>query len=164
MNRPRPNERTQNAGGPTVVNRIWIAREPDAVFDHLTDLQRELEWNDKLLAVELLTDEPLQAGSRYRVRFAGPVGESMITYHEVDRPSHWRTSSSSPRLRVRLTGSIESADGGSEVTLRTTLQPRGWLRLLGPLVRRTMHTSWEHHLATIKRSLEPPNRVAGGRS
>lgn len=47
-----------------------------------------------------------------------------------------------------------STDGTSEVTLRTTLLPRGWLRLLAPLVRRTMHSSWNHHLDAMKRELE----------
>lgn len=140
-----------------MVNRARIRCEPEALFDYFTDLQRELEWNDKLLAVEPLTVGEPRPGSRYRVRFAGPVGESVISYHEVDRPNHWRTSSSSPRLEVRLTGSIESGAGGSEVSLRTTLRPRGWLRLLGPLVARTMRTSWEHHLETARRTLESPS-------
>lgn len=139
----------------TVVNRVVLQTDPEAIFDYLTDLHRELEWNDKLLAVEPLTSGELKAGSRFRVRFAGPVGESVISYHEVERPTAWRTSSTSPRLNVQLTGTIVSTDGTSEVTLRTTLRPRGWLRLLAPLVRRTMHSSWDHHLDAMKHALEP---------
>jgi len=139
---------------PTVVNRTLVDATPEAVFDYLTDLRRELEWNEKLLEVEPLTGDPVRPGSRFRVRFAGPVGEAVITYLEVERPTRWRTTSASARLDVDFTGSVAGTAGASEVTLRTTLRPRGFLRLLGPLVRRAMHASWEHHLAVLKRSLE----------
>lgn len=79
----------------TVVNRVALQTDPEAIFDYLTDLHRELEWNDKLLAVEPLTSGELKAGSRFRVRFAGPVGESVISYHEVERPT--RGARAAPR-------------------------------------------------------------------
>ena len=142
------------ASGRTIVSRATIARSPAEVFDYLADIRREREWNDKLLSVEPATGGPLLAGSRFKVRFAGPVGDSVITYHEVDRPSRWRTSSASRILDVRFEGRICASGSGSEVTLRTVLLPRGPLRLLGPLLARTMATSWEHHLATVKRRLE----------
>lgn len=142
------------ASGRTIVSRATIARSPAEVFDYLADIRREREWNDKLLSVEPATGGPLLAGSRFKVRFAGPVGDSVITYHEVDRPSRWRTSSASRILDVRFEGRICASGSGSEVTLRTVLLPRGPLRLLGPLLARTLATSWEHHLATVKRRLE----------
>lgn len=138
----------------TIVSRVRIDRPPDQVFAHLADVRQELQWNDQLLDAVPLTDGPLQAGSQYRVRFAGPVGESLITYHEVKSPAWWRTSSHSRLLRVRFTGRIDRRGDGSDVTLRTTLIPRGPLRPLAPLLRRVMATSWEHHLATVKRQLE----------
>lgn len=140
--------------GVTVVNQARIHRQAAAVFDYLTDLHRELDWNDKLEAVEPLNPGELQAGSRFRVRFAGPVGDSVITYEEVDRPYRWRTRSEGRRLQVWLVGTIVEVDGVSEVTLQTTLQPLGMLRLLGPMVAGAMRTAWDQHLATIKHSLE----------
>lgn len=154
MTRPDTTGRPPDGHGTTVVNRARVQREPDAVFDYLTDLPGELGWNDKLLEVHQLTEGDLRPGSSYRVRFAGPVGESVITYEELDRPNRWRTSSSSPRLDVQLLGTVATAEGGCEVTLVTTLRPRGLLRALTPFVGRTMQTSWEHHLATMKRTLE----------
>jgi uncharacterized protein YndB with AHSA1/START domain len=140
--------------GVTVVNRAVMNSGAAAVFDFLTDLQREPEWNDKLEAVEPLTDGPLRAGSRFRVRFAGPVGESVITYDRLDRPHGWSTRSEGRRLNVWLEARIVERDGGCEVTLETTLLPLGALRLLGPMVARTMSSAWDHHLATIKETLE----------
>lgn len=146
------------SSGRTIVSRATIARPPADVFDYLSDIRRERQWNDKLLSVEPATGGPLVAGSRFKVRFAGPVGDSVITYHEVDRPSRWRTSSASRILDVRFEGRICASGSGSEVTLRTVLLPRGPLRLLGPLLARTMATSWEHHLATVRRRLENASR------
>lgn len=83
-----------------------------------------------------------------------PVGESEITYDDIDRPHSWRTHSTSRRLQVQLVGTIVESAGGGEVSLRTTLQPTGLFRLLGPLVARTMSASWNNHLAVIRRTLE----------
>lgn len=145
---------TSTPRGVTVVNRARIHCDAATVFDFLTDLHRELDWNDKLEAVEPLTPGDLNAGSRFRVRFAGPVGASVITYTEVDRPHRWSTRSEGHRLNVWFTGRIDEVEGFSEVTLQTTLQPLGMLRLLGPMVAGTMRTAWDHHLATIKGTLE----------
>lgn len=140
--------------GITVVNHALIRREPEAVFDFLTDLEREPDWNAKLLEVVPLTGGPPRSGSAYDVRFPWPVGRSRIVYESLDRPHLWRTRSTARWLGVRFTGAIAQADSGSDVTLTTVLLPRGPLRLLGPVLGRTMRSSWDGHLRTIKDTLE----------
>lgn len=143
-------------GGVTVANNAFIRQDPEPVFACLTDLNREREWNEQLRAVEALTDGPLRAGSRYRVRFGRGVGDSVITYEQLERPRRWRTRSTSRMLDVRFTGSVTPMAGGSQVDLHTTLLPRGPLRLVRPLLARTMRKSWDQHLATITATLERP--------
>lgn len=148
----------QPAGGPpgvTIVNRARLRHPPAAIFGLLADPEREPDWNDKLLAVEPLTPGPPRAGSRFRATFGWPVGESVITYDEVEAPHRWRTHSTSRRLDVHLEASIEETGGVSEVTVSTTLLPRGPLRLLRGVVARTMQQSWDHHLDRIDRLLDP---------
>lgn len=140
--------------GVTVVNRARIRRDPAAVFDLLANLEREREWNEKLLDVARLTEGPLRTGSRYRARFPWPIGESTITYDAVDAPLGWRTHSTARWLDVQLVGGIADVDGVSHVTLSTTLQPRGPLRLLRRFVADTMKNSWDDHLRKIRHSLE----------
>jgi hypothetical protein len=148
------------AAGITVVNRAMVRCEPAAIFKLLADLEREPEWNDKLLEVGRITGWPLEAGSRYRARFPWPVGESIITYDQVDAPAEWQTHSTARWLDVELVGRIAGTGDGSEVVLSTTLHPKGPLTLLRRMIARTMQSSWDTHLDTIRRTIEsasPPD-------
>lgn len=138
----------------TIENSIEIQRPPETVFAYLTNLDREHEWNKQIRQVEALTDGPLRAGSRYRVRFGRGVGVSIIEYQDVDAPLSWTTTSTSRRLDVQFAGTITSVHGGSRVTMQTTLLPHGPLRLASPLLNRTMHESWNRHLSLVKSILE----------
>jgi uncharacterized protein YndB with AHSA1/START domain len=144
-----------------IENSIEIDRPPEEVFAYLTDLHREHEWNEQLRHVEALTDGPLQAGSRYRVRFGRAVGDSVLEYRHVDPPRSWRSTSVSRRLDVEFAGTIGPVPRGSRVTLLTKLLPRGPLRLARPLLDRTMRKSWDRHLRLVKSILEgEPDRSA----
>ena len=138
----------------TIENSIEIQRPPETVFAYLTNLDREHEWNKQIRQVEALTDGPLRAGSRYRVRFGRGVGVSIIEYQDVDAPLSWTTTSTSRRLDLQFAGTITSVHGGSRVTMQTTLLPHGPLRLASPLLNRTMHDSWNRHLSLVKSILE----------
>ncbi|MEN0070692.1 MAG: SRPBCC family protein [Propionicimonas sp.] len=140
--------------GRTITNRARVAAPAGAVFGLLADPVRKPEWNDQLLRVEPLGPAPLQAGSRFRARCAGPVGEMRISYDEVSAPLSWRTHGVSDRLEVRLSGAIAETADGCAVTLVTSLLPKGWLRLAGPAVAATMRRAWDRHLEVIRQRLE----------
>ncbi|GAA4288307.1 nitroreductase/quinone reductase family protein [Georgenia daeguensis] len=138
----------------TVRSSVTVARPAEVVFDYLTDIEREPEWNEALSAVEPLTPGPLAAGSRYRARFA-VTGESVIEYVRLDRPDRWETRSTSDLLLVHLTGRITPRPGGAcRVELLTELEPRGLLRPARPFLGPRMSSSWEHHLRVVRQRLE----------
>jgi len=143
----------------TVVNRASIRCEPAVLFDLVANLEREREWNDKLLEVDRIAGRPLTQGSQYRVRFPWPVGESIITYDDVDAPSRWRTHSNARWLDVELRGDITNTDDACHVVLSTSLQPRGPLTPLRRAIANTMQTSWDQHLESIRRIIENPQAI-----
>ena len=57
--------------GYVVENSIGIAAPAEAVFDYVTDVRREPEWNPQLREAEKLTPGPVGAGTRHPV--PGPV-------------------------------------------------------------------------------------------
>ena len=136
-----------------VRNSIEINCPADVVFDCLSDLRQELEWNEALLEVEPLSEGPLRAGSKYRARFKR-VGDSVIEYFDYQRPRLWVTRSSNPRLAAGLVGRVTPTSEGCRVDLETQLVPRGLLALGRPVLARIMAASWERHLAAIKFQLE----------
>lgn len=137
-----------------VRNALVIAAPPEEVFDYVTDLRAEHEWNPALLAVTALTPGPLRRGSRYQVDFAR-IGTSVIEYHAFDRPRRWVTRSHGPRLDVDFRGTIRPVARGSLLSVETDLRPKGALRALGPVARRLMRNSWDTHLRTIRTRLSP---------
>ena len=145
-----------------VRNTITIDRPPDVVFDYVTNLEREQEWNPALKCVRKLTSAPLGAGTRYAVSFAG-VGESIIEILRFERPTLWQSRSSSARLDVRFAGRISPVPHGSHVEVETELIPHGLLRVAGPLLEWRMRASWRHHLIRVKRILESSGSGTGSR-
>src|ERR1022692_4414314 len=76
--------------GHAVENSIGIAAPAEAVFDYVTDVRREQEWNPQLREAEKLTPGPVGVGTRYRVRFGRGVGAATIENTAFDRPAAGR--------------------------------------------------------------------------
>jgi diacylglycerol O-acyltransferase / wax synthase len=138
----------------TVENMIDIAAPAEEVFDFVVDIRNEPRWNPQLLHVQMLTPEPVGAGTRFRVIFGRGVGEAVIEDTKVDRPRLWAAVSRSRVLDVESEGQILGAPGGSRLIIRTRLRPRGTLRLLTPALGWWMHRIWEHDLVRVKTLLE----------
>ena len=52
-------------------NGVDLARRAEEVFDYLSDLRNEREWNPKMRLVEALTDGPPHVGSKFRAQWQG---------------------------------------------------------------------------------------------
>jgi hypothetical protein len=140
--------------GTVAEQGIDIAAPAKAVFDYVTDLRREPEWNPQMRDVQKLTPGPIDVGTTYRVRFGRGVGMATIENTAFDRPRYWSAMSRSRRLDVRAEGSVVETAPGCRLSVRTELQPRGLLRLLAPVLGQVMRRSWEQDLRRIKTIME----------
>jgi hypothetical protein len=52
-------------GWVSIENAIEISRSPEDVFDYLTDITREFEWNRRTRRAEKLTSGPIGIGTRF---------------------------------------------------------------------------------------------------
>lgn len=145
---------TSRGRGHEVDGSIEISASPESVFDYVTDVRREPEWNPQLRDPEKLTPGPAAAGARYRVRFGHGVGEAFIATTAFDRPRSWSAISISRRLDVRFRGQLTEVPGGCQLAVHNELTPRGALRLLSPLLSGVMRRSWERDLRAIKDIVE----------
>lgn len=146
-----------NAGqrpGLVVENCIEIAAPAELVFDYVTDVPREPEWNPQLRAVEKLTPGPIGVGTRYRARFGRGVGLTVIENTAFDRPRSWSAISTARSLDTRFQGRVTGVAGGCRLAFRTELAPRGALRVLSPVLRRLMRRSWDRDLRVFKTIIE----------
>ena len=145
---------TSRASGHAVENSIAIAAPAEKVFDYVTDVRREPEWNPQLRQAEKLTPGPIGTGTRYRVRFGRGIGTAIIQNTAFDPPDSWSAVSTSPWLDVRFHGQVTDVPGGCQLAVRNELIPHGVLRALSPLLRRVIRRSWEQDLRAIKTIIE----------
>jgi uncharacterized protein YndB with AHSA1/START domain len=140
---------------------IEIDRSPEDVFDYVTDIGREFEWNPRTKRVVKLTDGPIGAGTRWEGEWV--VGDPMlIEYVAFDRPTSWRSIGRSRGLLVVSEGRVEASPDGTRLSLRVELEPHGRLRLLAPLLGRIMRGRERQNVAAIKARLERGAPVNGG--
>jgi hypothetical protein len=128
------------------------------VFDYVTDLRREPEWNPPMREVEMTTPEPIGVGTRYRVRFGRGVGVALIENTAFDRPRYWASVSRSRPLDARAEGRVVETQSGCWLSIRTQLHPHGMLRALRPVLGRVLRRSWEQDLLRIKTVMESRGR------
>jgi uncharacterized protein YndB with AHSA1/START domain len=147
--------------GAVVECAVDIARSREDVFDYVTDIAREFEWNPRTKRVVKLTDGPIGAGTRWEGEWI--AGDPMlIGYVAFDRPTSWRSIGRSRGLVVVSEGRVEAAGDGSRLTFRVELEPHGRLRLLEPLLGRIMRGRERQNVAAIKARLERGATVNGG--
>jgi uncharacterized protein YndB with AHSA1/START domain len=140
-------------GWVTVENEIEIARPTEDVFDYLTDMTKEFEWNPRTRRVEKLTPGPLGAGSRFSAEWI-KGNPTIIEYIAFERPAVWASVARSRRLDVKGEGRISPTERGSRLVVRSEMRPKGVLALLLPLMRRTMQAREDQNLVRVKAILE----------
>ena len=134
-------------------NSADIAVPPQHVFDYLSDLRNEAEWNPAIRSVHLLTGDPIGIGSRYRVRWAGSP-EVIVEYAQYDRPDQWASVADSKMMTIRFSARVTPVPSGSHLAVRMELIPHGPARLLQPLLRRRMQARELDNMRAIKTTME----------
>jgi uncharacterized protein YndB with AHSA1/START domain len=140
-------------GWVSIENAIEISRPPEDVFDYLTDVTKEVEWNPRTRRVEKLTSDPIGPGTRFG---AGWIkgNPTIIEYVTFERPTAWASVARSRLLDVKGEGQISPTEHGSRVVIKTELRPKGLLALLFPVMRRMMHEREDQNLERVKAILE----------
>ena len=139
---------------PVVVEaEVDINRPPEEVFDYCSDHRHEPEWNPMMMRIAKLTGGPVAAGTRYAAEFVkGPPMVMECTRYE--RPATWSLTGDSPVLTARGGWRVLPAADGSRLVVRVEMEPRGLLRLAGPLLRRREQPMFKRDLNNVKARLE----------
>ncbi len=139
-----------------IVTTTVINRPIDEVFDYLTDLDNAPSWSVDL--VEVHYDGALREGATgvdVR-RLGGKLVEMPWTVTAFARPRTVVLAYTRP-LAATATFLLESAEGGTRLTCRTQLAPRGAWRLLAPVIAREARRTDATQFAHVKRILETPD-------
>ena len=72
-------------GWVTVENATEICRSPEDVFDYLTDITKEAEWNPRTRRAEKLTPGPIGLGTRFGAEWV-KGNPAIVEYAGFERP------------------------------------------------------------------------------
>ena len=148
-----------------IDGEIVIERLVEDVFDYVADERNEPQFNSRMSRVELVTPEPIGAGSRFLAesRMMGGAFEVAVEYTVFERPRLLGSRSrSTPRGRkgrsLMIEGSLsfEPVPEGTRMRWSWQVETPGALRLISPLLawmgRRQERAVW----TSLKHLLEQP--------
>jgi carbon monoxide dehydrogenase subunit G len=130
-----------------------IERPATEVFDYLADARNEPEWLPGAERVEKVSEGPVGLGTRFSGTYAraGTVELELVEF-EPPRRVTFRARS---RI-VHFDDAVELSEEDGRTVLRAvmTAQPQGLMKLMAPLMARTMRRqfagNWQHLRAHLE--------------
>lgn len=121
-----------------VEGDITIERPPDEVFDFVADASNEPKYNPRMTRAEKLTAGPIGVGTQFNSVMTGVGGAAEITieFTEFDRPRRITEKAHLSAMDIHGRLLFEPVPEGTRMRWVWDLEPRGVMRLLGPLVHR----------------------------
>ena len=142
-----------------ISTSIEIERPVAEVFAYLTDLRNATEWSSEV--VDVTYDGELAEGS---------TGSDTRRMGRKELVMPWRVTTFAAPNRLAMsyeqpfpvdaTFSFEPTDHGTRVTCVTDLHPRGWWRLLAPVLAWEGRKADQVQFAKVKAILESSDRTA----
>jgi hypothetical protein len=140
----------------TYRTSVSSPKPPADVFSYLARFSNAAHWDPGVLAAEDITPGPPAFGSTYRlmVRFLGLTVPLEYRIEEIDAPK--RVVLRAENAMVHSTDVIEVApalSGGSTVTYKATLTPKGASAALAPLIGMVFRRIGDRAAAGLRASL-----------
>ena len=137
-----------------------IARPVRDVFAYVTDPGKLATWQTNTISAIAEHDRPMGVGTRLREVHRAPGGKQLASLVEVseydpDRTFALHMLEGALPIDARLT--FQPTELGTRLTFAARGQPTGTLRLVQPLLRRTLKRQFAGYCATLKDVLETHN-------
>jgi len=144
-----------------ITGSIEIARPPQDVFDYVTDLSRQGEWQAAIVEVKVETEGPTRVGTKAIQTRRVPGRKQTFPFEITEHDPPRRTSFQVTGGPVRPVGSMTFTplDGGTRprVDFQIEFHGHGLGVLLLPLVRRDAARDVPLNMSALKARLESPS-------
>ncbi|MEE9095362.1 SRPBCC family protein [Pseudarthrobacter phenanthrenivorans] len=137
-------------------NEITISRSPEDVYAFLADGLNNRKWRAGVQSISLKSGAAGAVGSVYRQTLSGPGGRAIDGDYEITTAEPGRL------LAFQVVAGPARPSGeyhfgqlpeGTRVRFTLDLQPKGLMKIMGPMVQRTMDAEVAQ-LARLKAVLE----------
>ena len=139
-----------------IKGEIVIDRPVGEVFDFVADERNEPRFNPQRRRAEKISDGPIGAGTRFRaemISMGRPV-EMEIEFTGFERPRRLASTTHMSSMDVRYALTFEPVPEGTRMRWSGDLEPRGILKLMGPIVARMGRGQESRIWAGLKQLLE----------
>lgn len=144
----------------------YIAAPQHQVFEAFADLEKSADRMENILNVEILTDGPIGAGTRWRetrMMFGKPATEEM-TIAEFEPPKQYVVEAENHGARYRTTFTFEPEGDGTRVTMTFRTKAVSLVaKLMSPLgffMKGSLKNILAEDLAALKRVIEAKDETA----
>jgi uncharacterized protein YndB with AHSA1/START domain len=141
--------------GMKAERKISIARPPAEVFSYMADVRNDPTWHTDVLEVGSSTDA-VGMGTVFDVKVKPSMGvsEGTMTVTRFEPGKLIEYQGRMGKMAPTVTNICEPEAQGTRVTRRVELEPPGLMRVMTPLIKRTIAKSNDGFLANLKRLLE----------
>lgn len=139
-----------------IVNEIVIDRPPSDVFEFITNVANNPQWQRGMREAHFTSGPPLRVGSTYAqvAVFLGRRIESRFEIVEYEPGRLVKGSTTVSPFPITFTRVVEPEGTGSRVTAIVEGNPEGFYKLASPIVRRLVAASVTRDYENLKRLLE----------
>jgi Polyketide cyclase / dehydrase and lipid transport len=138
----------------TVKSEMHFHEPPEVVFDFLSDDRNELLWEPpNVSSIEKTSPGPVDAGTTFVGNYAPRDYRMEVRIVEYDRPHRVVRDTRGKYLWIYIELDFSPENGGTRAAASWTVRPRGWMRLLEPLLRRAFWGSVSEREKQIAKGL-----------
>jgi uncharacterized membrane protein len=122
-------------------NSITINRPPKVVFDFLLDGSKSPLWRPAVIDIQAVPGKPAGVGAAFKQGVKGPGGRRLDADYEIVecKPNEMlKFQVTAGPARPTGTYRLEDAGGSTRLTFVLDYQPKGFARLMEPMINRTM--------------------------
>ena len=134
---------------------IHLNRPVEQVFAFLMDTTQLTTWQTNLIKIDKITEGPLRMGSRFQeVRRLGRKESRIqgeITAFEPNKRFETKTST---KPQVTVSYLLEPEEGGTRVKHKFVMLTSGFMRLLEPMIAKSIREENNMDFENLKRVLE----------
>lgn len=135
---------------------VLINRPQQEVFDFVTDLSNDSQWQSSIESVEQVSDGPIGVGStwRYVTKFLGRKNETEIQMTSYEPPHQSSVKAVSGPIPFENTYKFQKQDGGTLLTFIGQAEIGGFFKMAEGLVSKQMEKQMDADAAALKKVLE----------
>jgi hypothetical protein len=137
----------------TLNKTFQLSCPAETAFDFIADAMNETKWNPELKSIEKVTPGPVGLGTTFRGEYAA-IGKLDFSIIEYRKPSVVNFKGGNRKLDLFADFSFRDATGGCEMEVTIGIEPKGFMKIIGPMLQGQMEKGMRVREEALRKALE----------